>query len=739
MVKESLKKILICILVFIIMFNFMLASVTFADPGAGGTEEAGGFAGGTEDTDKVVQEAEEKHNSRLEDANSGLAGVLFMVLRLGLYIPASILNLETYAVAISAGKADTDPLSTFITPFDIIFNRFVLTDINVFSTDGLDPDGMVATIRESIAMWFAVITAFSVGLLIVILVMLIIKLAIEENIAERKAKIKSALTDWLVSVVLVLFMDLIVIAVIYANNMIVDAIKGVASTDISAAVTAIEDIILSSNTGLLLGIGALITYTGLTVITLIFLVKYIYRFFNVVLLIMIAPLAPVPYSLSKMTNKKTGSSLNTWLYEYVNAVFTQVIHCIIYTCIIGVALEGFAANTEIKGLAALAPTIFAIFAMFFVWPAEKLIRKIFGLKQGAGITQVIHNVANGARDVAGAVQVVQSGGIYRDNSSIVGGLVNNFGTDMSNTNNTNNSNNTNIHTRTSNFGNTFIDQSGNLAPGLEQNGSFVSGTYSEVLPNGDGNGQPPNSYVDSSNYAMLNTMLSGNTDSGFAIGVDNTSQDRLLAAIDSVKANGINNGDKDVVETTATFTDADGNVIQMGTSEFETIETEKTEEVPVVLADGQEISKEKYDSFIMMRDELLEKTNKNLKKQLGVEELDEIKDELDRIKIEIEEAMQNASQEEMMKIIEELTNKYANDSKNSQYTDFVNGYARVVAANNILKTATPQLGPSKPVEEQPLEDGTEGVVTYTVSQVSDEDENIKYMKEFYCLTGFCPA
>ncbi len=416
MIKRTLEKMLICILIFILLFNFLLTSVTYADPPE--DDEEGEVVVTTS-----VEENEEKHNNRLEDANSGLAGILLMLIRLSMYIPAMIVNLETYAVAISAGKADTDPLSVFITPFDIIFNRFTLTDINIFSIDGLDPDGMVATIRQSVAMWFRVASGIAIGFLVVIFLVILIRLALQDDVAERKAKMKSALVDWVVSLLLVLFMDILVVGLVNLNSMFVQAIKGAASQDISSAVTAIQDVILSTNTGLLLGFGALFTYFALTIVTIIFLVKYIYRFFKVVLLVVIAPLAPIPYAVNRMTDKKSGSSLQIWLFEFIDAVFTQIIHCIIYVCIVGVALQGFASETEIKGLEALAPCTFAIFAMFFVWPAENLIRKIFGIKRSGGVTSIIRNVASGARDVSSAMASIQSS--QASGTSIIGGIMNN--------------------------------------------------------------------------------------------------------------------------------------------------------------------------------------------------------------------------------------------------------------------------------------------------------------------------
>ena len=543
MIKGVLKKILICILISIIMFNFGITSVTFAAPVTPERiddfaetpevpedeedEESDGAGSGTS-----VAEIEEQQNNRLDGVLDGIAGILTWFYRAYAWTISSVLNLETYAIAVSAGKNDSDALSLFITPFDIIFNRFILTDINIFNTDGLDPDGMVATIRTSIAMWHSIASAFAIGILIVVLIILVAKLALIDDVAERKAKIKIALKDWFLSVVLVLLMRYIVILIVNVNNGFVGAIKGVAALDISEAVTAIQVEAIAIDNGALLGWGALIAYVLLSVQTLIFLCKYIFRFFTVSLLIIIAPLVPVPYAVSKMNDQKTSTALNTWLYEFINAVFSQIIHCIVYTCLVGVAFQGFAANTEIKGIEALAPATFAIFAMFFIGPAERLIRTIFKLKKGGGAMQVVKELANGTRNAVAVVNGVNSAATNIANASTT--IAGAFGVDLNNRAGENSGG-----AQVLSQGMNNIRYAGGLEGSLPRNGlnglNGVNGEGADLLmglPAGSGDG----SGIDGG--AMVNTLLAAgqNGEGGVAVGIATQNKDKDEEVTNSIKA-----------------------------------------------------------------------------------------------------------------------------------------------------------------------------------------------------------
>lgn len=421
MVRVKLKRLLVYILVTITLFNFCIT--TCARPVMAATNT-------TTDTKTLEEETD-----LLMEASGGLdgiAGILTLALRFIIVSSASVFNIATYSVAISAGKTDpSSTISMFITPFDIIFNKFTLTNINIFTLSDLsNPDGLVGTIRKNVSMWYYIINAIAIGLLLVTLVIVAIKMA-TVSLSEEKARMKIFFTDWLFSAALVLFMSFIVIGIITVNNAIIESISGIAEVDVSNAVTAVRNASMSQS--MVLGFGATITYVLLTVQTLIFLIKYIFRLFKVILLVVISPLVPITYPISKMNGDKAGA-LNIWLYEFIDSVCTQLIHCIVYTVIVGTAFQSFAASTDISGIAALAPAVIAVFAMFFVVPAEKLIRKIIGLDRNqGGVRQVIKSVANGARS---AVTIVNNatGAVNNvaNTASIIGGA--SFGENLENGN-----------------------------------------------------------------------------------------------------------------------------------------------------------------------------------------------------------------------------------------------------------------------------------------------------------------
>lgn len=713
MIRESLKKMLICILVFILLFNFLIASVSFAD-----TE-------GNVVTSTSVEEHEAKQNNRVEEAGSGLSGILLMVIRLIMYIPAMIVNLETYAVAISAGKADTDPLSIFITPFDIIFNRFTLTDINIFSLDGLDdPNGLVGTIRQSIAMWFRIATGIAIGFLVIIFFIILIRLALNGDVAERKAKMKTALMDWLVSVLLVILMDFFVIGMININSMFVASIKGAASTDIAPAVTAIQDVILSDKTGFLLGFGALFTYFALTIATIWFLIRYIFRFFKVVLLVIIAPLAPIPYAVNKMTDKKSGSSLQVWLQEFIDAVFTQLIHCVVYVCVVGVALKGFAANTEIKGLEALAPCVFAIFAMFFVIPAENLVRRIFGIKRTGGVTNIIRNVASGAREVSTAVATIQSG------TSIIGGLMNpavggaNQGTDTLGIDTGGN-----VHTKPIDAG----ANSGLLGAGTP---GYSNGNN---LGLGDGSGIDGVQTGEGTDSTLLGE--DGGITPGIGVGDRETAgklEDLMQTVIGLTagKGNGENVVDADVVDADTIET---VNTDTVDVNESETSETSETyEEVPVIIppegSNDEEIRKLNQMLLTIQEDlngkieELKKELGEKLEEVLSPEKMKEIQTEIITLIKEKLEGIENPSEDELAQIKEEVMAEVSShiqsgdeevDKKLANVFDSFTSMAMAMTQSGLDIEISGQTNDVQGGEVDISTDAVEGVVDETTEYIQD--------------------
>lgn len=119
--------------------------------------------------------------------------------------------------------------------------------------------------------------------------------------------------------------------------------------------------------------GYTVIYLALVMYTMLFLFRYLKRLLMLAFLTIIAPLMAMTYPLDKM---KDGSAqgFNTWLKEYVYNLLIQPVHLILYTVLIGSALELVVDNL-----------IYALVALGFILQAEKLLRKLFGFEKASTV------------------------------------------------------------------------------------------------------------------------------------------------------------------------------------------------------------------------------------------------------------------------------------------------------------------------------------------------------------------
>ena len=110
-----------------------------------------------------------------------------------------------------------------------------------------------------------------------------------------------------------------------------------------------------------------VLYVALVIYTCIFTFMYFKRFLYMAFFTMIAPLVALTYPIDKVGDGK-AQAFNLWFKEYTMNAIIQPIHLILYTVFIGSA-----ANLVDKN------PLYALVAMAFLIPAEKFIKKMFGL------------------------------------------------------------------------------------------------------------------------------------------------------------------------------------------------------------------------------------------------------------------------------------------------------------------------------------------------------------------------
>lgn len=126
---------------------------------------------------------------------------------------------------------------------------------------------------------------------------------------------------------------------------------------------------LNDNKQTMVSIAWKLIYVVLIVFTFVFLLTYIKRVIYMAFLTIIAPLVAMTYPIDKISDGK-AQAFDMWLKEYIFNLLIQPMHLILYTILIGSAMDLAAKNV-----------VYVIVALGFMIPAEKLLRSFFGFEK----------------------------------------------------------------------------------------------------------------------------------------------------------------------------------------------------------------------------------------------------------------------------------------------------------------------------------------------------------------------
>lgn len=353
-----------------------------------------------EEGDEVFSERQEKLDALLAAHSNGPGTALLSAIWNGtVQIFASIQEL-VFAVA-SSGGLNTEDVTSYITPLDIFFNKFTLTDINIFSDETangtqLDSDGLVYKLRHSAAFWYYIFRSIAIGALLISFVLNAIKALSSGSTIEQKAIAKMALKDWVISAVLVFFMHMLIIFIINLNNSFVAVLENVSgSAEIGELMETMLEACFSSS--FIIRCAALIVYVLMIWQTVKYLLIYIERFLKAFFLMVISPIIPVWYSTEKAIGNRSVA-LDGWLKAFIYLVFIQLIHCVIYIVIVAVAMTSLGSNTtDHIQLTDIGAALFAVLALFTVPYGESWLKKILGFENSMFSQSIIQNAYNYVR------------------------------------------------------------------------------------------------------------------------------------------------------------------------------------------------------------------------------------------------------------------------------------------------------------------------------------------------------
>ena len=319
-------------------------------------------------------------------------------------------NGEKHAIAELTGKFDL-PMIAY-TPFAIFSNTIPVFDINFFSPNkntegtldlGQNSDAQVEFVSESsasilqttIASGYTTLRLLAIIGLMTVLVYIGIHILIGS--VNDKAKYKERLMDWLVAMCLLFTLHYIMVFTISICENIGSLISSNCSETILIPIHADTKIdgeklepgdeeghpIWASNfvgySRLIAGgyaeaypmksVEFTIIYSVLVIYTVVFTIIYLRRVLYMAFLTIIAPLIALTYPIDKIHDGQ-AQGFNAWLKEYIFNALLQPFHILIYTIVIG----------SVMNLAMDYP-VYALVALGFLIPAEKMLRKMFGFEK----------------------------------------------------------------------------------------------------------------------------------------------------------------------------------------------------------------------------------------------------------------------------------------------------------------------------------------------------------------------
>ena len=306
-------------------------------------------------------------------------------------------------------------LKLSISPGEIFANKLALLDADYFSTDsnsatiGNEEYSLTNQLKHTIASWYKAFRLISIVGLLSVLVYLGIRIIISAA-ASDKAKYKSMFADWVVALCLIFFLHYIMA---FTNTMVkqvlgimgntqstqefkqvnitvqnadgseadINGKKFEFSTSLMGYVRLLCESISASGRGVYS-----IMYIALTGYTLYFIIIYIKRALILTVLTMIAPLIALTYPIDKVKDGQ-AQAFTFWLREYVMNSIQPIIHLTLYTVLVSSAMD-----------LAVASPIYAICALAFIVPGEKLIKEMFGFRSSTapslGKMTAAHTLAN---------------------------------------------------------------------------------------------------------------------------------------------------------------------------------------------------------------------------------------------------------------------------------------------------------------------------------------------------------
>ncbi len=324
--------------------------------------------------DGTLTEKDEELDTSADNNNFAITSAILWVFTIFPHLAHYVMSL-----IVLHNEPNTENGDSVFTIQDLVSNEYYLFDINFFDTsNSSDPNAeTVNTIKDNVALWFAVVKNIALVGCALIIIYIGIRLAIavtsKNNTPEELTKYKKMLTSWLVGFILVFVTTYIIRFAFYLNKIIIEFINEVLPAGSTGLKENMEQSILTDVFGNILkqrGVNKLIfvvLYWMLVYYELKFFLMYFKRSFETFFLMIISPLVCMLYPVDFVGDGRSQSYFG-WFKAMMGNIFMQSIHLLLFVVFI------FTASEIAKKAPIVAIAFFAALSN-----GEKIVKQLFGL------------------------------------------------------------------------------------------------------------------------------------------------------------------------------------------------------------------------------------------------------------------------------------------------------------------------------------------------------------------------
>lgn len=269
-----------------------------------------------------------------------------------------------------------------ITAEKIIYNQVPVFDVNVFNLETaagqpLKEGGTLSIIKTNIAKWYSAFRNVAIVGLLLVLIYIGIRMAISA-VATDKAKYKGMLLNWAVSFIIVLLIHYFMIFVINLNESLVEICKNMSPDQ----EVSLYETVRTKAYELKFSSGAVgtVLYLFLVYILFRYIFLYLKRYLVVNILVIIAPIIGISYSIDKIKDNKS-QSLGAWMKDFSFMVLLQTIHALVYTAFVSTVLDMSSEN--------IAGVVLGMIVLNFMLKADKIVIHIFGMDKSKTLSSAL--------------------------------------------------------------------------------------------------------------------------------------------------------------------------------------------------------------------------------------------------------------------------------------------------------------------------------------------------------------